>query len=105
MIYTRLLACCSQIWDAVRNILCFDALEGREKQDGNDDDEDDDVAADKGSRDILSFCWRALKESRLVFISAKPQCELIVLMPSSTAFLCMLWSIRSYLGDMGFLRI
>ena len=49
---------CSDVWEVVRHTLCFDAPEGHEI-----DEEVDDV--DIGTKDVLSFCWRALKESRL----------------------------------------
>ena len=49
---------CRDVWGVVRHTLCFDAPEGHEI-----DEEVDDV--DIGTKDILSFCWRALKESRL----------------------------------------
>ena len=49
---------CGGVWDAVRHTLCFDAPEGHEM-----DEEADDVDID--TKDVLSFCWRALKESRL----------------------------------------
>lgn len=50
---------CRDIWEVVRHTLCFDAPEGHEV-----DEEADDV--DIGTKDVLSFCWRALKESRLI---------------------------------------
>ena len=59
-VYAKLIACCRQVWYAVRSILCFDAPEGHHVH----DDEDDDDEADHRSKDTLSFCWRALKESR-----------------------------------------
>ena len=49
---------CHDVWEVVRHTLCFDAPEGHEI-----DEEADDV--DIGTKDVLSFCWRALKESRL----------------------------------------
>ena len=49
---------CADVWEVVRHTLCFDAPEGHEM-----DEEADDV--DIGTKDVLSFCWRALKESRL----------------------------------------
>lgn len=55
----RLLENCRQVWEAVQNVLCYDAPEGH----ALDDDFD---TADAGSKDVLSFCWRALKESRLL---------------------------------------
>ena len=48
---------CCDVWEAVRNTLCYDAPEGH----GVDEEADDD---DVGTKDTLSFCWRALKESR-----------------------------------------
>ncbi|KAL8685875.1 MAG: hypothetical protein Q9224_005633, partial [Gallowayella concinna] len=53
----RLLDTASNVWIAVKNILCADAPEGLELE--NPDDQP--VA---GTKDVLSFCWRALKESR-----------------------------------------
>ncbi len=49
---------CRDVWEVVRDTLCFDAPEGHET-----DEEADEV--DIGTKDVLSFCWRALKESRL----------------------------------------
>ena len=49
---------CRDVWEVVRHTLTFDAPEGHEI-----DEEVDDV--DIGTKDVLSFCWRALKESRL----------------------------------------
>ena len=49
---------CGDVWEVVRHTLCFDAPEGHEM-----DEEADDL--DIGTKDVLSFCWRALKESRL----------------------------------------
>ena len=44
----------------MQDVLCFDAPEG------HDISEDEFNEQDIGSKDILSFCWRALKESRSV---------------------------------------
>lgn len=44
----------------MQDVLCFDAPEGHEIS------EDDCNEQDVGSKDMLSFCWRALKESRSV---------------------------------------
>ena len=54
----RIHSICRDVWEVVRHTLCFDAPEGHEI-----DEEADDV--DIGTKDVLSFCWRALKESRL----------------------------------------
>lgn len=56
--YQRVLGYCSQTWDAVKRVLCFDVPEG------NTLEKEDTVELDAGSKEALSFCWRALKESR-----------------------------------------
>ncbi len=65
-LYGRLLACCHKVWIAVRSVLCYDAPEGHLLYDNDEDDEDD---TDHKSKDKLSYCWRALKESRSVDIT------------------------------------
>jgi len=60
----RIMAICDDVWIAVRDVLCFDAPEGIKV--GDEEAEDVDV----GTKDTLSYCWRALKESRSVPISA-----------------------------------
>ncbi|KAL8686368.1 MAG: hypothetical protein Q9218_007155 [Villophora microphyllina] len=52
----RLLRIALSVWEAVKDILCADAPEGYEVE-----SQDDEVV---GTKDMLSFCWRALKESR-----------------------------------------
>ena len=54
----HLLQCCTDTWLGVHDVLCYDAPEGRNLT----DEEGDDV--DMDGKDVLSFCWRALKESR-----------------------------------------
>jgi len=51
---------CTRVWQAVQHVLCSDAPEGYhlEDEEGNDSG---------GGKEMLSFCWRALKESRWVF--------------------------------------
>ena len=58
----RILCCCMRIWEAVKGVLCFDSPEGYELE------EDEIDQSGVGTKDTLSFCWRALKESRCVFI-------------------------------------
>ena len=54
----KMLACCTDIWEAVKATLCYDSPEGYE-------DEAEAVdGLDIGLKDTLSFCWRAVKESR-----------------------------------------
>jgi len=65
----RILTLCNNVWEAVRVILCFDAPEG-----SNDATEElDDL--DIGEKDTLSYCWRALKESRFVYRFQGPPIE------------------------------
>lgn len=45
-----------RVWDAVKGILCADAPEGYEIGTANE--------LTVGTKDLLSYCWRALKESR-----------------------------------------
>lgn len=54
----RILECCNQIWEVVKQYLCIDSPEGFEMDDGEDQD------SGMGPKDTLSFAWRALKESR-----------------------------------------
>ena len=54
----KLIDLCRKIWDFVRPILCADAPEG---QDSKIDSMG--ISASDG-KERLSFCWRALKESR-----------------------------------------
>ena len=44
----------------MKDVLCSDAPEGY------DISEDESIEQDIGTKDTLSFCWRALKESRCV---------------------------------------
>ena len=60
VINKRVASICSRVWDAVKCILCSDAPEGY------DINEDEFVEQEIGTKDTLSFCWRALKESRYV---------------------------------------
>ena len=57
-LFPRLAACLRSVWDIVSPILCDDAPEGYA---GDEEDE----LSDSSSKDVLSYCWRALKESSL----------------------------------------
>ncbi|KAL8775229.1 MAG: hypothetical protein Q9209_000235 [Squamulea sp. 1 TL-2023] len=61
-IIDRLLRIASDVWMVVRDVLCADAPEGHEL--GSPDDE-----ASSSTKDVLSFCWRALKESSTLIYS------------------------------------
>ena len=54
----RIIRVCRIVWEAVADVLCFDAPEGQEM------DDEDALGIEVGPQDTLSFCWRALKESR-----------------------------------------
>lgn len=62
----------------MQDVLCFDAPEGHGIS------EDDFSEHDPGTKDVLSFCWRALKESRSVETSLKQS------WPSAYLFLSLL---------------
>ena len=49
---------CSKIWSFVKPVLCADAPEGQAMYDDSAD------GSDMEAKGMLSFCWRALKESR-----------------------------------------
>jgi hypothetical protein len=53
----RIVASCSRIWKAVRDVLCNDSPEGHLPQDL-------DEASDIDTKDILSYSFRAIHESR-----------------------------------------
>ena len=59
-----MLTICENVWEAVRAILCLDAPEGNSVADEMANEEVDDLNI--GTKDTLSYCWRALKESRSV---------------------------------------
>ena len=56
--HERIIQSCSDVWDAVKEVLCFDSPEGHVVLDPEDDEPDIRI------KDTLSFCWRALKEAR-----------------------------------------
>ena len=56
----RLMRCCQRVWEAVQGVLCIDSPEGQHDSLEVDDKEPVDI----GVKDILSYCWRSLKESR-----------------------------------------
>jgi hypothetical protein len=56
--HERLLRCCKLVWEAVKDVLCFESPEGHVVI------ETDDEVLDMSVKDTLSYCWRALKEAR-----------------------------------------
>lgn len=60
---TKILDCCGDVWDVVKQVLCVDSPEGFEIDESEEND------SGTGSKDSLSFAWRALKESRLVIFN------------------------------------
>ena len=65
---TALAQLCESIWGLVRTLLCADAPEGSSLADKTDLDFDQD-------KEALSFCWRALQESRHV---SKPRYRVLL---------------------------
>ena len=57
-IHVRIVQVCDQIWNEVKPVLCIDSPEG------HTDDPIEELGV--GPKDILSYSWRALRESRYV---------------------------------------
>ena len=57
-IHERILFVCDRVWEEVKPVLCIDSPEG------HTDDPIEDLTV--GPKDILSYSWRALRESRYV---------------------------------------
>jgi hypothetical protein len=55
----RIFKDCEDVWEAVKEVLCIDSPEGHASE------EDELDGLDIGTKDTLSFSWRALKEARL----------------------------------------
>ncbi|KAI9782363.1 MAG: hypothetical protein M1839_005236 [Geoglossum umbratile] len=55
-IHQRIIKLCQSVWECVKSPLCNDSPEGHIPEDFNDGE-------DLGTKDILSYSWRALKES------------------------------------------
>ena len=70
--------CFEGVWHCVRKVLCNDAPEGHIP--------DDFEEADLDTKNILSFCWRALKEARYVQLQ---KAKISYLPP--VVFCCELW--------------
>ena len=58
-IASRLVECLGRVWQVVESVLCNDAPEGYTP-------EDPEELPDMSTKDTLSYCWRALKESSLL---------------------------------------
>ena len=57
-IHDRIVAICDRVWEEVRPVLCIDSPEG------HTDEPTEDLSV--GPKDVLSYSWRALRESRYV---------------------------------------
>ena len=55
-LHQRIIAGCAKLWQCVRDVLCNDSPEGYFPEHDGDVDID--------TKDVLSYAWRALKESR-----------------------------------------
>ncbi|CAI6088687.1 unnamed protein product [Clonostachys chloroleuca] len=93
-VQNRLVSCCEQIWDAVRDILCDDSPEGHLPQELEEVD-------GINTKDILSYSFRAIHESSNLIramaltVWAKPQAKSIS--PSLDSFKRM--------GDLSFIQL
>jgi hypothetical protein len=76
----RLTDALHEVWKSVRTILCNDAPEGYQAEDAEE--------ASMSTKDILSFCWRALKESSLLIGSLTNHDALSVEQVLSLSNLC-----------------
>ena len=56
--HDRLVHCCLTIWDIVKDVICYDSPEGHIVLEAEEDESEVNV------RDVLSYSWRALKETR-----------------------------------------
>ncbi|KAK3065933.1 hypothetical protein LTR53_017873, partial [Teratosphaeriaceae sp. CCFEE 6253] len=61
----RFILCLQAIWDIVKPILCNDAPEGHTPEEAEDGDT-------SSTKDTLSYCWRALKESSMLLSTLLP---------------------------------
>lgn len=55
----RIFSICDKVWEGVKPVLCIDSPEG------HSDEPTDDLLV--GPKDVLSYSWRALRESSLLF--------------------------------------
>lgn len=58
-VHNRIVLICEKVWQEVQPVLCIDSPEG------HSDEPTEDLSV--GPKDILSYSWRALRESRFVF--------------------------------------
>lgn len=56
LIHQRIISISDKIWEEVKPVLCVDSPEGHTDEPVED--------LDVGPKDILSYSWRALRESR-----------------------------------------
>lgn len=69
-LFIRIYKCLHQTWSCVHDILCNDAPEGFVP-------DDVDEQSDIGTKDVLSYSWRALKEASLVVRTVVRVCPLV----------------------------
>lgn len=55
-VHDRIVSICNKVWQEVKPVLCIDSPEG------HTDDPNEEISV--GPKDILSYSWRALRESR-----------------------------------------
>ncbi|GAB7354530.1 hypothetical protein MBLNU459_g4993t2 [Dothideomycetes sp. NU459] len=92
-LFLRLYECLRRTWSCVRSTLCNDAPEGFVP---DDVEEEDDV----GTKDILSYSWRALKEASLVLRTLVKTCPL-----TKSEYPLMTVNQLEEMGDLSFMQL
>ena len=64
-VHSRIASVCNRIWREVKPVLCVDSPEGH-----TDEPIEDFIV---GPKDVLSYSWRALRESRFVWRCLGPE--------------------------------
>lgn len=62
-VHDRIVVICDKVWQEVKPVLCIDSPEG------HSDEPMEDLSV--GPKDILSYSWRALRESRYVLLASQ----------------------------------
>lgn len=66
---SRILRYCEEIWDLAKGVLCYDSPEGYVPEGMMDEDGDGEDEMD--TQTVMSYCWRAVKESRYDILIGK----------------------------------
>lgn len=68
-IVSQILEHCVDIWRMSKDILCFVSPEGYVPQEMMDEEAEEDSDDAMGTQNVMSYCWRAVKESRCAVVS------------------------------------